>query len=94
MAQRLFPRAARALLRRRAGERAVADGALRTGTCPPGPIILVDYAVNFDADNDDASAFERMLRKLLALPGCPAVVLVNTMEIIPPKGKIPANPLP
>ena len=56
-------------------------------------IILVDYAVNFDADNDDASAFERMLRKLLALPGRPAVVLVNTMEIIPPKGKIPfANP--
>ena len=32
-------------------------------------------------------AFERMLRKLLRMPRRPAIVLVNTMELMPPNCK-------
>ena len=52
-------------------------------------LVLVEYAVNLD-DNFKAgelASFERMLRKLLTMPRQPAVLLVNTMELHPPKGK-------
>ena len=50
-------------------------------------LVLVEYAVNLDA-NDKAgelASFERMLRKLLSMPRQPAILLVNTMELHPPK---------
>lgn len=48
-------------------------------------LVLVEYAVNFDEDLDeDARSFERMIRKLLRMKGQPTVVIVNTMELIPP----------
>ena len=52
-------------------------------------MVLIEYAVNLD-DNDKAgelASFERMLRKLLSMPRQPALLLVNTMELHPPKGK-------
>jgi len=52
-------------------------------------LVLVEYAVNLD-DKDKAgelASFERMLRKLLRMPRQPAVLLINTMELHPPKGK-------
>ena len=60
---------------------------------PPGAdLILVEYAVNFDAVEDDAASFERLVRKLLRLPNAPAVVIVNTMELVPPGGRLPWEP--
>jgi len=52
-------------------------------------LILLEYAVNFDAMPDDAQCFERLLRKLLRLPSQPAIIIVNTMEIVPPGGRLP-----
>ena len=49
-------------------------------------LILLEYAVNFDAMPDDAQSFERLLRRLLRLPSQPAIVIVNTMEIVPKSG--------
>ena len=44
---------------------------------PPGAdLILVEYAVNFDGQEDFAS-FERLIRRLLRLPNHPAIVIVN-----------------
>ena len=52
-------------------------------------LVLVEYAVNLDDNNkaDELASFERMLRKLLTMPRQPAILLVNTMELHPPKGK-------
>ena len=55
-------------------------------------LILVEYAVNFDSVHDDAPAFERLIRRLLRLPNAPAVVIVNTMEAVPPGGRLPWEP--
>jgi hypothetical protein len=52
-------------------------------------LILLEYAVNFDAMPDDAQSFERLLRRLLRLPSQPAIVIVNTMEIVPKIGHLP-----
>jgi hypothetical protein len=38
---------------------------------------------------DDAQSFERLLRRLLRLPSQPAIVIVNTMEIVPKIGHLP-----
>lgn len=44
---------------------------------------MVEYAVNFDtSSSDDAHSFERMLRRLLKLPTAPAILLLNTMELM------------
>ena len=57
---------------------------------PGGPdLILLEYAVNFDEMPDDAACFERLLRKLLRLPQQPAIIIINTMEIVPPGGRLP-----
>ncbi len=52
-------------------------------------LVLIEYAVNLDEKDKQAelASFERMLRKLLAMPRQPALVLVNTMELFPPKSK-------
>uniref|UniRef100_A0A7S3S018 SGNH hydrolase-type esterase domain-containing protein n=2 Tax=Emiliania huxleyi TaxID=2903 RepID=A0A7S3S018_EMIHU len=51
---------------------------------PPKPdLVVVEYAVNFDTTVDeDAASFERLLRQLLKLPGAPAVLLLNTLELM------------
>ena len=60
---------------------------------PPGAdLILLEYAVNFDSVEDDAQSFERLLRRLLQLPSQPAIVIVNTMELVPPGGRLPWEP--
>ena len=43
--------------------------------------------MNFDTSSgaDDAASFERLLRKLLSMPHQPAIIIVNTMELMPPK---------
>lgn len=50
-------------------------------------VVLVEYAVNLDPDDKagELASFERMLRKLLRMPRQPAVIIVNTMELFPPK---------
>jgi hypothetical protein len=55
-------------------------------------IILVEYAVNFDSVSDDAQSFERLIRRLLRLPNHPAIIIVNTMELVPPGGRLPWEP--
>ena len=55
-------------------------------------LILVEYAVNFDSVADDAQSFERLIRRLLRLPNHPAIVIVNTMELVPPGGRLPWDP--
>ena len=53
-------------------------------------MVLIEYAVNLD-DNDkegELASFERMLRKLLSMPRQPALLLVNTMELHPPKVRV------
>ena len=45
-------------------------------------LILLEYAVNFDSAAEIES-FERLLRRVLRLPGQPAVILVNTLELMP-----------
>tara|TARA_B100000524_G_scaffold156632_1_gene79377 strand:+ start:1708 stop:3513 length:1806 start_codon:yes stop_codon:yes gene_type:complete len=56
-------------------------------------LILVEYAVNFDVSVDeDARAFERMMRKLLRIKGQPAIIIVNTMELVPPARGSRAQP--
>ena len=49
----------------------------------------MEYAVNLDESyrQSELASFERMLRKLLRMPRQPAVLIVNTMELHPPKGK-------
>jgi len=52
-------------------------------------LIIIEYAVNFDTSSeDDAHSFERMLRRLLRTPGAPAVVVLNTMELMPTSGHV------
>ena len=46
-------------------------------------LVLVEYAVNFDQADEDAKSFERLIRRLLLLPNQPAIVIVNTMDIVP-----------
>ena len=59
---------------------------------PPGAdLILVEYAVNFDGQ-DDFAPFERLIRRLLRLPNHPAIVIVNTAELVPPNGRLPFEP--
>ena len=50
------------------------------------------YAVNFDELPADAQSFERLIRRLLRLPNQPAIVIVNTMELVPPGGRLPWEP--
>mgnify|MGYP003684591231 CR=1 FL=1 len=46
-------------------------------------LIIVEYAVNFDiTSNDDAQSFERMIRRLLRLRNAPAILILNTMELM------------
>jgi len=47
-------------------------------------LVLLEYAVNFEPGADDIQSFERMLRKLLRMPKQPAIIIVNTMELMPP----------
>jgi len=47
-------------------------------------LVLVEYAVNFDPGSDDVASFERMIRKLLRMRNQPAIILVNTMELMAP----------
>ena len=54
-------------------------------------LILIEYAVNFDG-TDDYAPFERLLRRLLRLPNHPAIVIVNTMELVPPGGSYRGSP--
>uniref|UniRef100_A0A7S0IPL4 SGNH hydrolase-type esterase domain-containing protein n=1 Tax=Calcidiscus leptoporus TaxID=127549 RepID=A0A7S0IPL4_9EUKA len=54
---------------------------------PHADLVLLEYAVNFEPGGDDAAAFERLLRKLLAMPNRPAVVILNPMELMPADGK-------
>ena len=59
-------------------------------------MVLIEYAVNLD-DNDkegELASFERMLRKLLSMPRQPALLLVNTMELHPPKVRVRVSPNP
>ena len=55
-------------------------------------VVLVEYAVNLDEHDraGELASFERMLRKLLRMPRQPAVILVNTMELFPPRDACPA----
>ena len=55
-------------------------------------LVLVEYAVNFDSVADDAESFERLIRRLIRLPNHPAIVIVNTMELVPPGGRLPWDP--
>ena len=60
---------------------------------PPGAdLILVEYAVNFDSLEEDAPAFERLIRRLLRLPNHPAIIIVNVAELVPPNGRLPWEP--
>jgi len=52
-------------------------------------LVLVEYAVNFDSTEEDSKSFERLIRRLLRLPNQPAVIIINTMELVPPHGGLP-----
>jgi len=54
-------------------------------------LILIEYAVNFDGVEDFA-CFERLIRRLLRLPNHPALVIVNTAELVPPGGRLAWEP--